>query len=304
MRGRTNIAAIPPLVSIITPCLNADGFIEDTIRSVLHQDYPSIEYLVMDGGSTDHTLAILQSFEGRLRFVSEPDNGAADAINKGISLSRGRIVAWLNADDLYLPNAISTAVDALTAQAAVGSVYGEGFWIDAGGKVLGRYPTSPNCDFAALGRECCVCQPTCFMRREALEAVGFLDAALKASFDYDLWIRLAKRYALAYMPFPVANSRMHTGNKTLSQREVVFDESMNLLERHYGYVPPSWIYGRLCYERDGRDQFYEPLHHSISAYMRALPVGLRRNRQRRLRYIADWIMPHHLGRLLGLKPKV
>ena len=101
-----------PLVSIVTPSFNMGGFIEDTIRSVLDQDYPSVEYLVVDGGSTDGTLDILKRYEGRLKYVSEPDRGQTDAVNKGFQSSRGSIFTFLNADDTFLPGAVTAAVQA------------------------------------------------------------------------------------------------------------------------------------------------------------------------------------------------
>src|SRR4051794_35635564 len=119
-----------PLVSIVTPCLNSAPYIERTIESVLAQDYPRIEYTVMDGGSTDGTLAVLERYGGRLRHVSAPDGGAADAINKGLARSQGSIVAWLNADDEYLPGAVSLAVRELLGRPDAAVVYGEGVWID------------------------------------------------------------------------------------------------------------------------------------------------------------------------------
>ena len=278
-----------PLVSVITPCLNAEKFLDETIRSVLGQDYPRLEYLVMDGGSTDGTLEILRKYEGRLRFVSSRDSGIADAINKGFGLTTGAIVAWLNADDLYVPGAIGQAVRALKENPSAAAAYGEGHWIDAGGEEIGRYPTSPACDFTALGRECCICQPACFMRREAVEAVGRLDISLRVSFDYDLWIRLAKAYPLTYVPELWAKSRMHRENKTLAQRQDVFGESIGLLTRYYGYVPVPWVYGQLCYQRDGRDQFFEPLRHSVLQYLKALPAGLRQNSGKKGQYLLQWL---------------
>src|SRR5580693_2901779 len=105
----------PPLVSIVPPCFNASKFIQETIESVLAQDYPKIEYIVMDGGSTDGTLDILRRYEFSLRWVSGTDCGTADAINRGFALSRGEIFTYLNADDEYLPGAVSTAVRAFQA---------------------------------------------------------------------------------------------------------------------------------------------------------------------------------------------
>src|SRR5438128_8552250 len=128
-----------PLVSIVTPSYNQGRFIEDTIRSVLAQDYPNLEYIVVDGGSTDHTLDVLRRYEGRLRWVSEPDRGQSEAINKGFRMARGEIVSWLNSDDTYVPGAIGKAVAHLGARPEVVMVYGEGYLLDEGGRVTRRF---------------------------------------------------------------------------------------------------------------------------------------------------------------------
>lgn len=231
-----------PLVSVITPSFNTARFLDETIRSVLEQNYPRIEYIVMDGGSTDGTLDILKAHVPSLTYVSCPDDGAADAINKGFARAQGEILAWLNADDAYLPGAVGRAVDILAGNPDVAAVYGEGRWINAEGEVLGRYPSSA-CDFEALGRECCICQPACFIRRAALEEVGMLNAGLQVSFDYDLWIRLAKRHRFMSIPECLATSRMHRDNKTLGQRRTVFAESIELLVRHYNMYPSNGCTG-------------------------------------------------------------
>jgi glycosyltransferase involved in cell wall biosynthesis len=254
----------------------------------LAQDYPRIEYLVMDGGSNDGTLDILKSHEHQLTYDSGKDAGAADAINKGFRRARGEIVAWLNADDTYLPGAVRKAVEVLAANPDAGVTYGEGYWTGASGEVLGKYPTAADPE-AMLASECCICQPACFVRREPLEAVGLLNAALRVSFDYDLWIRLAKRYRFVHIPEYLATSRMHRENKTLTQRRTVFVESIALLAEHYGYVPVKWVYGYHSYLRDRRDQFLEPLRDSVFNYLLALPVGLRYNYAHPLRYFAEWL---------------
>jgi glycosyltransferase involved in cell wall biosynthesis len=273
---------------VVTPSFNAARFLEETIHSVLTQEYPRVEYIVMDGGSTDETLDILKAHATQLTYVSGRDEGAADAINKGFASSHGEILAWLSADDTYLPGAASRAVQALAANPDVAAVYGEGYWIDAKGEVLARYPTAI-CDFAALGRECGICQPACFVRRSAMEAVGMLNAQLRASYDYDLWIRLAKRYRLLHISDYLAQSRMHRENKTLGQRRIVFTESIALLARHYEYVPVRWVYGYLSFLRDRRDQFFEPMQHSVLTYLRALVAGLQYNHAHRLKYLAEWM---------------
>src|SRR5271165_7220284 len=258
-----------PLVSVITPSFQAARFIEWTIKSVLGQDYPRVEYLVMDGGSTDGTLAILEPYRDRLSWFSGPD-GAAAAINSGFARTRGSIVAWINADDAYEPGAISAAVAGLAQAPDAAAVYGEGVWIDEYDGLLGQYPTAMPFDAAGLAYECFLCQPAVFMRREALQAAGGMDAHLH---DYDLWIRLSRVGPFVLIPVRLARSRMHRENKTLCARKQVFQENIRVLRRHYGYVPVKWVYGYLSFLRDGRDQFFEPLRSRPLVYLASLPAG-------------------------------
>jgi glycosyltransferase involved in cell wall biosynthesis len=277
-----------PLVSIITPCLNAAPFLEETIRSVLAQDYPRIEYIVMDGGSTDGSLDILRRYQDRLRWISGSDGGAADAINRGFSLSHGGIFAYLNADDVYLPGAVSAAVDSMRADPAPAAVYGDAWWIDQAGVRIAPYPVR-DFDRSLLASECFICQPASFLRREAFENAGGMDPGLQLTFDYELWMRLARTYDLRRIEGTLALSRMHRGNKTLGQRREVFRETFRVLDRYYGYVPFPWIYGYLCYRADGRDQFFEPLRPSLLRYLESLPAGLWLNPTAMPRYFAEWI---------------
>jgi len=278
-----------PLVSIVTPALNSGEFLEETIQSVLSQDYPHIEYLVMDGGSTDGSLAILERYRDRLRYISQPDQGTADAINCGFRQCRGEILAWISADDCYLPGAVSAAVARLTAEPAAAVVYGEGYWVDETGRTLGRYPTAAPYSPAMFRRECSICQPAAFFRREAAEAVGLLDSALRSAFDYDLWIRLSRRYSFTAIPQYLALSRMHRGNKSLGQKDLMFEECIQLLQRHYGYVPLNWVYGYLAYLKDRTDQFYFPVRKSAGTYLRTLAVGSRYNSRHLFRYWGEWL---------------
>ncbi len=276
-----------PLVSIVTPVYNLAGYIEETARSVLAQDYPHIEYIIMDGGSTDGTLEILNRYRDRLRIVSAPDEGTADAINRGFRLSRGEIFAFLNADDTYLPGAVRAAVEYLAAHPDAGGVYGDANWIAADGRPLGPYPTR-EFDPAALAEECFICQPACFLRRQVFEQAGMLDTQLHCSFDYDLWIRIARFSRLGYLKRPLANSRMRRENKTLRQRELVFRESIALLKRHFGYAPFCWVYSYTAFLLDRRDQFFEPLRPSLTKLLVSLPLGLRYNPRHPLRVIREW----------------
>jgi glycosyltransferase involved in cell wall biosynthesis len=277
-----------PLVSIVTPSLNMSTYIEETIDSVLAQDYPNVEYIVMDAGSTDGTISILKKYEGRLWYTSRPDGGPADAINEGVARSRGSILAFLNADDTYLPGAISSAVSALSLTPNVAMVYGEGDWVNEHGEIITRYPTAPF-DRERLERECFICQPASFFRREAFEAVGGMDPKLHYTFDYDLWIRMAQRFELRKIDFLLATSRLHKANKTLGQPRPAVEETIALLERHFGYVPLQWIC-RYCSLLLREKEIYPPRKGlpSIASLSLCLPVGMLMNRRHILRYLTEW----------------
>jgi len=277
-----------PLVSVITPSLNMAAYIEETIQSVLMQDYPRIEYIVMDGGSSDGTLEILRKYEDRLCYVSQPDAGTADAINKGFAGSRGSILAFLNTDDTYLRGAISTAVAALSANANVAMVYGEGDWINERGEIIGRCPTA-GFDRARLQRECFVCQPASFFRRAAFEAVGGMDPKLYYTFDYDLWIRMARRFEMLKIDSLLATSRLHAASKTVGRAGPMLQESIKLLENHFGYVPLQWIcrYSSLVLKEKDVSP-YQGVQPSVASYCLSLPIGMWTNRAHRIRYLCEW----------------
>ena len=203
-----------PLVSVVTPSYRQADFIRATLDSVLGQDYPRIEYLVMDGGSDDGTVDILRSYGERLRWVSEPDGGQAAAVNKGWALAEGEILGWLNSDDRYTPGAVRRAVDYLAAHPEADGVYGHALLEALGGRALGRFPTARAVDFRGMKGSCPIAQPSVFLRRSAVRRVGGLRNALHMVMDQDLWLRLLRDGRLDFIDADQAVCLMHPGSKT------------------------------------------------------------------------------------------
>jgi glycosyltransferase involved in cell wall biosynthesis len=292
---------LKPVVSIVTPSLNMARYLPETIESILSQDYPHIEYQILDGGSIDGTQQILERYAGRVRYRTAPDSGPADAIFRGLAEARGEFVTWLNADDTYEPSAIQTAVSYLLDHPEVDVVYGQGYWMDQGGKRIRAYPSIPF-DPDVLAKDCFICQPASLIRSSAYRECA-LDPSVAISFDYDLWIRMAKRkFRFAFLPGFQANSRVHRESLSLRDRRRVFEDSMALLKRHYGYVPLSWVFGYAAFCADGRDQFLDPLQPSIQKYLASLPMGFRYNPEHKFRYFCEWTSTAVRGvgrRLLG-----
>jgi glycosyltransferase involved in cell wall biosynthesis len=233
-----------PAVSIITPSLNQGRFIERTIQSVLGQDLGgrSLEYFVVDGASRDDTLGILQRYADRLRWISEPDHGHPEAVNKGLRLTRGQIIGWLNSDDVYYPGAISAACDFLDAHPEVDVVYGDANHIDEQGNVLDRYPTEPF-DLDRLIETCYICQPAAFFRRRVVERFGLLDEELPVALDHEYWLRLARGGAtFAYLPRTLAAWRLYPGIKSYARRLQLHHETNDMLRAMLGRVPDRWLY--------------------------------------------------------------
>lgn len=237
-----------PSISIVTPSLNQGEFLRAAIESVLHQEGPSPEYLVVDGASTDGTVEILESYGPGFRWISEPDKGQADAINKGFRLTTGEVLGWLNADDLYCPGALNRIAQEFETDPNLMMIYGKARHVDADGNFLEEYPTT-EFSLGALSYSCFICQPACFFRRSLFEAAGGVNPDLHYALDLDLWIRFGMlqrenpAWRFRYIPQELAMSRMHRENKTLSMRHQAYQEIMQVVKKQFGHVSFNWIYG-------------------------------------------------------------
>jgi glycosyltransferase involved in cell wall biosynthesis len=223
-----------PLVSIITPSYNHAAYIEQTIKSVREQDYPHIEHIVMDGGSTDNTLDILRQYEDRLIWVSEKDSGQTNAINKGFRKATGEIMAWLNSDDVYMPGAVRAMVEHFQQHPEDKFVYGDVLAVDEHEQSYGvRTHVHQGDQQELVNRVNFIVQPATFWRREVWETVGELDESLHYVMDYEYWMRVAGRYALRHIPVVIAKERMYPSAKTFSGA-VTRMEEMEAVAKRYG----------------------------------------------------------------------
>ncbi len=227
-----------PLVSIVTPSFNQAAYLEAAMNSAFEQNYSNIEYLVIDGGSTDGSLDLIKKHSARLaKWVSEPDRGQTDAINKGFASATGKYMSWLNADDRLLSGAVGEAVEFLEAYPEVGMVYGDADYIDSKGRIVGHFPAAQT-DYSALRRGYVhIPQQTAFWRRDLWEQVAPLDPGFVFAMDYDLWVRLAKISPLKYLPRTWAQFRLHDESKTLQNDQRAWDEMLKVHFREGG----SWF---------------------------------------------------------------
>jgi glycosyltransferase involved in cell wall biosynthesis len=231
-----------PLVTIITPTLNQGRFIEETIVSIREQDYPNIEHIVFDAGSTDNTLEILKKYEDGLTWFQAPDKGQSDAINKGFRMAKGEFVTWLNSDDTLLEGAITKAVNVLVENPDIKMVYGKGYLIDEDSNITGECPTEPY-DIKRLAKYNYIYQPSALFRADIFETIGMLNEDLKYSMDLDLWIRIAQNFKIKYYPEFLSTYRLHPESKTMGQAMDFHKEEMETFKRYFGKAPSNWVYG-------------------------------------------------------------
>ena len=226
-----------PLVSIITPSFNQAGFLRWTIESVLAQDYPNLEYIIIDGGSTDGSQTVIREYEGRLaHWESIPDQGQTDAINKGFAKTSGKYLAWLNSDDVYQQGAVSEAVKYLEDHPEVGMVYGDCSFIDAQDRAIGHFPAAQT-DYDRLRRGFVhIPQQSSFFRADLWKKAGPLDPSFYFAMDYDLWVRLSKEAPLVYLPGHLwASFRLHGEAKTIAADARCWPEMLRVHYREGGH---------------------------------------------------------------------
>jgi glycosyltransferase involved in cell wall biosynthesis len=234
----------PLKISIVTPSFNQAQFIEQTIQSVLAQNYPHLEHLVIDGGSTDGTLAILRRYEHSLKWVSEPDEGQTQAINKGFKKATGDILAWLNSDDTYLPQTLQTVATFFNLHSEIDVVYGDALITNTAGQILLRRREIPFDIGVLLWGLNYICQPTVFIRRSVIDNVGYLDETLHYGMDLEYWLRIARNGGqFAHIPQYLATARWHLEAKTLAALPEMQAELEAVCKRYQGqpkFQSPYW----------------------------------------------------------------
>lgn len=239
-----------PLVSIVTPSFNQGQFLEETILSVLRQDYPNIEYIIIDGGSTDGSVDIIRKYEDKLAYwVSEKDRGQTHALIKGFEKTTGKYLTWLCSDDLLEPSMVSISVDYHLRHPEVGLTYGDRVRIDAKGNIytLQRYPAFRTW-FVRWGFS--LPQETTIFRRDVYDSVGGLDESLHMAMDFDLWCKISQRHIIRHIPAVLGRFRAHKTNKssafTKQTAETGFaegfpEEFAGVYARHFGNAPSCYL---------------------------------------------------------------
>ena len=204
---------------MVTPTYNQAAFLRETIESVLSQDYPSIEYQVIDDGSTDATPAILEEYAGRAWIERHENRGQTPTINKGWERAKGDILTWLNSDDTFLPGAVSTAVEYLQKNPGVGIIFGDALFTTEDGTPIERSRKLPAFDYEQFVRQCenPIAQPSAFIRRSVVEDAGVLDPVFYYFMDWDFWLRAGLKCRISYFPELLSTYRLHAESKSVSQ---------------------------------------------------------------------------------------
>lgn len=228
-------------VTIITPSYNQGKYLERTIVSVLEQKIDNLEYLVMDGGSTDDSVEILKKYGEFLTWKSEKDKGQTDAVNKGLRLASGDIIGWLNSDDIYYEDAIKKVLNVFEENPEINVVYGNANHIREDDSIIEPYYTE-DFNYERLKEICFICQPSVFFRKTLVDKYGTLDESLQYCMDYEYWLRLGKEESFFYLDELIAGSRLYGDNKTLGARRKVHEEILQMQKKVLGRASSKWIY--------------------------------------------------------------
>ncbi len=237
-----------PSISVITPSYNQGQYIRQTVESVLSQAYPRLEYIVVDGLSTDDTLTVLQPYRDRLTLIAERDTGQADAINKGLKLATGDIVCWLNSDDFYLPDALHTVGEYFARHQDALWLSGDCCIVDEKGttiqETVRRYKRLLRAMSPAvyIGITNAICQPATFWRRSAHKQLGYLDESLHYTMDYDWWLRLNQVQSPAVLKQALTAFRIHAQSKGGSQFNAQFAEDYQTCCRYWPVGTVRWLH--------------------------------------------------------------
>ena len=264
-----------PIISMVTCSYQQGKYIDATIRSVLEQNYPSLEYIVMDGGSSDETLEILQRHSDRIDYwVSEPDGGQTDALIKGFKRSRGEIMGWLCSDDLLLPDALRTVARFFDENPDVEAVYGDALWIDGFGHIIRPKREIAFSQFILRFDHNYVPQPSMFWRKSVFEKVGGLDSRFNLSMDADLWDRFAQTTKIAHIPELLSCMRYHPEQKTRMLRANGHLEGAVIRRRsRLGRMTPlgstlQWIARAMrLVTKLATGRYMQPVPNNISSYL-------------------------------------
>ncbi len=238
-----------PLVSIVIPSFNQGIFLAAAIDSVLNQNYPHVECLVIDGGSTDQTLDILHRYSDRIFWVSEPDRGQSHALNKGWRMARGELLGWLNSDDIYRPGAAEAIVKAFQSHPEVGGIYGDCDYISVAGEFLEKYETGPfdHETFFRTSRSP-IPQPSTFIRRAVYDSVGPVNESLHLVMDWEYWLRVGLQFPIFYLPQTLAAYRVHSSSKSATQSLRYGEETTRVYQKLF--ADPDLPYKLRRYEKE------------------------------------------------------
>jgi GT2 family glycosyltransferase len=292
-----------PRVSIVTPSFNQGCFLEETIRSVLLQGYPDLEYIVIDGGSTDDSVEIIRKYEKWLAYwVSEKDSGQAHAINKGFSHATGEICAYLNSDDVFCHNALGDIASFFAKDSEAALAYGDCQIIDKLSRINDLW-VAPEFDLPELLFRCYIAQPASFWRKSKMSAAGVFNTGMHYAFDYEMWLRMAAAgQTLVHAPFLLAQHRKAEGTKTVSRPEAFTAEIVGALEAFFGL--PALPVALKSFEADAyaiaflnhallnfRLRNFDEARCALETAFRHSPDLVARQRERIIRAIVDYADP-------------